>query len=472
MKKAEQKTLLLQPLMLLVLSLWCSAALLTIAAFFQLVQPWLSVVLIAPLICMFILVLHQLRRWSHRTRLEKGLVFFLIVVWISHLVQCFTPETGFDAVWYHLPVIKLIVTNNGFAYSPELYQSVNPLFSDLLFLAGYQLKGETGAKLIGYFLALTLAIVSFALARLTLARTWALLFTIAVSLIQVVSWQSASAYIDVAKALWEVAAVYVLIVTYLQYRRGVIPQKTIWLQLTTAALLFGASLASKHFSIALLPTMLLMIWLLFHRWKYVIFYGSVSLFVLLPFDWRSYVLTGDPFYSMTHHFKTFSAFGNYATPAQQLLQRGIRLPYSLLTSLTVRDYISPLLVLTLPLLFWLVRYWKKLDRTAHVLVLFLATQWLVWWIVPPLSTRYALSGFIILLLLITQMLAQFSSSSEKRTTWVLVLYCLILVTTALPRFYVNFRSWQYISGKQTKTEYIKQFYDGSIDQKLQDWHDL
>lgn len=459
-------------IVLLVTGLWLGGALMSIAAFFGTLHSWLSVVLLIPISCFLLLTITQLKALSHTTRLEKGLLLFLVIVWFSHLLQCFTPETGFDAVWYHLPIIKLMLVNHGLIYSPELYQSVNPLYSDMLLLLGFQTVGEVGAKLISYLLAVTLILVAYGLARLFLNRTWSLLFAIAVSLMQVVAWQAASAYIDVAKALWELSSLYVLLVTYIQNKRRQISSRQFVAQLLLSALFFSASLASKHFSIVLIPVMLLIIWYLFHQWKYIGIYLLVSLLVLIPFNWRSYALTGDPFYSMTYHLRTFSTFGNYTTPLQQLLQRTIRLPLSLVQIAIVRDYISPLLVLTIPLLIWIAVKVKKLDITVKVLAIFAASQWLVWWIIPPASTRYALSGFIVVLLLITNMLAEFSAKSTARKKWIIGFYVCVLLISFLPRLYVNQRSWQYLTKKQSKEQYLQQFYDGSIDEKLNRWHGL
>src|SRR5690606_12153593 len=147
-----------------------------------------------------------------------------------HATGIFVPETGFDAVWYHLPVIKAFSEAHRFVYLPDLYQSLNPLFSDSIFLLGFQVAGDLGTQAIAYAFGLTLVIITYALSRAVLPRTWALGVTLLISTFQVVTWQASSFYIDVAKAVWELAAVWL-----------VLKQKNIGL----AGLFLGASVASK-----------------------------------------------------------------------------------------------------------------------------------------------------------------------------------------------------------------------------------
>jgi len=141
---------------------------------------------------------------------DKLLPIPLIIIWLSHLVQVFVPETGFDALWYHLPIVKAMVENRGLVYLPNLYQSVNPLFADLFFALGYVVLGDLGTKIVAYLFALGLMVVSYLLARKYLNRNWSLLLITLVSTFQVVSWQSASFYIDLAKAFFEITALLFL----------------------------------------------------------------------------------------------------------------------------------------------------------------------------------------------------------------------------------------------------------------------
>ena len=95
-------------------------------------------------------------------------------------------------------------------------------------------------------------------------------------------------------------------------------------------------------------------------------------------------------------------------------------------------------------------------------------QWLIWWYLPPLSTRYALSGFITLSLIQIYLVSQMKK--RQMTKIILSLVVVSIWLNILPRFYVNLRSMTYILGFQTKKQYIEQFYDGWADNVLKKWY--
>src|SRR5258708_1946884 len=108
-------------------------------------------------------------------KIDQFLVGSLVVIWFIHLLGVFVPETGFDAVWYHLPIVSEFAKLHRVMYLPDFYQSLNPLWSDLIFLHGYQLAGEIGAKFVAYIFGLSFLFVSYQLAREVMNRRWALI---------------------------------------------------------------------------------------------------------------------------------------------------------------------------------------------------------------------------------------------------------------------------------------------------------
>jgi hypothetical protein len=143
--------------------------------------------------------------------LEKAIFILVILTWMSHLVQVFTPEVGFDAVWYHLPVIKAILEQQKLVFIPDFYQSANPLLSDLIFGIGFFFAGELGSKIVAYLFGVALIVSSYILSRKFLNKFWSLVVVLIISTFQVVAWQSASFYVDVAKAFWEISSLVFLL---------------------------------------------------------------------------------------------------------------------------------------------------------------------------------------------------------------------------------------------------------------------
>jgi hypothetical protein len=401
------------------------------------------------------------------TRLAQ---FCLGAIWSLHFLGLFTPETGFDAVWYHLPVIARFVEAGSIFFIPELYQSVNPLFSDLIFGVGYWLGGEFGTKVVSYVIGLAFIWYCYELAGFFLSKKWTLLAVVMISTFQVVSWQSSSFYVDLAKAMWEVAAVTMLLQFYQQ--QAVSQKSTKWFLL--AGLFFGASLATKLFSLFLIPVFSWGVWSLSlkNKWKNVFIFMISSLIVAWPFYFYTYQNTGTPFYSFGIHEQKLSEIGGQSSLVLYFLARLGALPASL-TQLTLfsRDYTTLLFLVFSPLLLvFFSQIWS--DKKMRFLLIFSVYQYLIWWFLPPLSTRYALSGFVTLLIVFLIAIQKYLKVKPEAKKYVIATIGLAIAINVLPRLVVAQRQWKYLSGQQSKTEYIQQFYDGNIDQHLKKWHHL
>jgi len=386
-------------------------------------------------------------------------------------MQVFVPETGFDALWYHLPIAKAIIENKGLVYLPNLYQSVNPLFADLYFTFGYLLLGDLGSKIIANLFALGLIFISYLLARKYLNKNWSILLITLVSTFQVVAWQSASFYVDLAKAFFEISSLFFLF-SFLFDGSLVVKsknKKNIKF-LIISGIIFGASLASKLFSIFLLPVYLLLVYLFSNqnKLKNIVTFLLSSLMLPLPFYLFTYLNTGSPFYSLIVHLEKLQEIGGNSNVFLYLFNRTIRLPLSLFELFTTRDYVSFIFLVFLPIIIF---YHKKLFTKQNLfLLIFALSQYLLWWYLPPQSSRYAISGFIVLTILYFKIIKSFVVI-KKEYFWSIILTIIFSIAINFtPRLIINKRSLEYLSGNQTKTEYLEQFYDGSIDNKIKEWH--
>lgn len=387
--------------------------------------------------------------------------FLLIAIWFSHLIQVFVPETGFDALWYHLPVIEAVIKNRGLVYLPTLYQSLNPLFADLIFGLGYLVARDFGTKISAYLFGLALAFSSYKTARLFLSNNWSLLLTIIVSTFQVVAWQSASFYVDVAKAVFDLGAFYFL----LKYQKSQRQR-----HLLISALIFSMSLGTKLFSLFLLPVYLLLTYLVSekNRLRQTGNYLAISLLIPLPFYIFAFLHTGNPFYALAIHGEKLAEIGGFANRSDYLADRTRWLPISLFQLTLSKDYTSIIFLIFLPII------WQLRKLTTHPklvpLLIFATTQYLLWWYLPPVSTRYALAGFISLALLYLILLSYKIRHNQQYLLPILISIILAIMINLAPRLLVNLRSLNYLAGRQTKQQYLEQFYDGSIDHHIKEWH--
>jgi hypothetical protein len=460
----------------LVVTLFLSGVVTMLAGFSLRLHPLLSYMLVLPLLFLFLLCVKLILFFKEKntSNAERFLLVILGGIWLLHATGVFVPETGFDAVWYHLPIIKIFVDFGKVFYIPYYYQSANPMFSDLIFLLGFQTLKDLGAKLIAFLFGITCVLVSYQLARQFFNRFWSLVTVIIISSFQVLAWQSSSFYIDVAKAMWEVSACWMLF----KYQQQPTPRNLLW-----TGLFFGASLATKLFSLFVFPAYLIGIFL-FRR------YGSekkgkpslpvisfiafvlISLIVVLPFYITTYRTTGTPFYSFTVHTQKLEEIGGEKSPVKYLLKRSLLLPSSLTElSLFNKDYTTLIFLVFFPLLLIYRRQiWQ--DKKLRFLFLFSLLQWFIWWYLPPLSSRYALSGFITLTILYLWCIDRYIKEKPAAKNYIYLAIAISVLINIVPRIVVTERNLKYILHFQTKKEYIHQFYDGSIDVNLQMWYGM
>ncbi len=465
---ARQLTKVHQHLALLLISSWlCVGTLASVAGFVGLYSWPLVFFLFLPGIILIVLiskVFVVMQRWGIR---EQSLVYLLATTWLIHLVSVFVPEHGFDAVWYHLPLIQTYSEASRFVFLPQFYQSVNPQFSDALLGLGYFVAQDTGVKMVAYALAVTLAALTYFSARLWIERRWALLIACVVSLMQVVAWQASSAYVDVAKALWEVGAV--MVAWQVSQIKSNFKIRTLLVLLYGA--LCGASLATKLFSVILLPVFIYMLWEM--RPHIRVFLMSMMLMIAfaVPFWAWSWYHTGNAFVSAGIHLDKLTELTGAHSWSAYIQEKTIyswEAPF--VASFGIRDYTNPCMWLFIAyILYIMVR--RRIMQQVIGSLLFAFFQVCIWWYIPPLSTRYALSGFIIIPLIFCIHFVQ-----DARVQWLeRLLYMGIAascVALLVPRLFVTARDLQYLLGYQTKKNYIEQFYDGNADTHLRSWHQL
>lgn len=408
------------------------------------------------------------RQLHKETFFIKFLATIQTVLSVVYLTGFLIPEVAFDAVWYHLPVIKAITQQHGLIYLQPIYQSLNPLFTDLIYGIGYSASPAWGTKVIAYLFFLSLIYHCYHFSSHFVTKKWAIFFTILVSTFQVIAWQSTSFYVDLPKAYWEIASLLAL----LQYYQS---KRNENLLLVLSACFFGASLGTKLFSLFLLPVFWLLIFfstqLPKKAVKDILIFSMISILVPLPFYLFAYYHTGNPLYSFSVHLLKLGEIGGNSQSLQYLFERTLQLPLSLLQLLVARDYTSPVLILTLPLIAkYRTQIWKK--KELRMLLLFSGYQFLIWWYVPPLSTRYALSGFITWALLSVWALQRFVQENPHFEKIVQLVLMILLLVQIAPRVFVATKNVQYFFSNQTQEEYIRSKFDGTIDRHLKNWYGI
>ena len=148
---------------------------------------------------------------------SKILIYVNLLILLSlialNLLGVFMPELGFDALWYHLPLSKLLLARGQWYFPGGLYYySAMPRLAEVISLPLFSLIGYHGPKLVQFFSGLITSLLIYRLAkRFTSDR---LLSLTAVNLFYatwLVSWQSSSGYVDLVRTAFEMTALYFLV---------------------------------------------------------------------------------------------------------------------------------------------------------------------------------------------------------------------------------------------------------------------
>src|ERR1039457_573371 len=180
----------------------------------------------------------------------------LAILLAAALLMSLAPETGRDALIYHLAAPKLFLKHHGFCFTPGNPLAQGPFHTEMLFMLALFLKGDVLAKLINFafLLAILLGIRQFAVIRWG-KNGFPYLCMLVFAMIPSVFNEMHTAYIDLAVTFSIMAALYAFLRWDERKERG-------WLFLS--ALFTGIALASKYTTL-LLPAVGVLGLLLGHR---------------------------------------------------------------------------------------------------------------------------------------------------------------------------------------------------------------
>ena len=217
-------------------------------------------------------------------------LFFLVIA----LTGALAPESGYDALWYHLQFPRMWLTHGTILDFPTEFHSLYPMTWELLYGAGLALGGPISAKLLHFCTLPLLAIMVYQMTRRFLPDTtpWpAVAFLVSAP---TMLWEATTANVDLALTLHAGLALYALL-------RFAESETRPWLLL--AALQVGLALATKHlgFFVLLPAATWLGIFLLRRRGLrqaviLVALFTGVSLLIASPWYVRSWIATGNPFF--------------------------------------------------------------------------------------------------------------------------------------------------------------------------------
>ena len=173
------------------------------------------------------------------------MVFFLGVVLLAGLLLVLTPETGKDALIYHLAVPKLYLRHHGFYFIPGNVFAGYPLLGEMHYLLALFIQNDILAKAIHYaVLCGTLLGISLFIRFLMRENGFPALSMLIFVTIPSVFAVSHAAYNDLFVTFFTLAAVY----SFLRWSED---NSHIWLIL--CAIFSGSAAACKYTALLLAP---------------------------------------------------------------------------------------------------------------------------------------------------------------------------------------------------------------------------
>lgn len=349
--------------------------------------------------------------------LRVSLIVFLVLA-ILNFLTVFTPEIGFDALWYHLTLPKLWLLKRQWYFSGGLlYYSVMPRLAETLFIPLISLTGFVGPKLVQFTAGLGAAYLTYKIAlSLKLNRFYSLLSAFTFYITWLVSWQSGSAYVDLIRTFLEVTALWFYI--RCKFIKG--------------SFFLGLAIGTKWLALGSLAI-------------FTIVFGPAIVFpaLLIASPWFiiAYHFTGNPVYPLFEHFLS------HTIPSiQEMLPRFFLSP--VLLTKPVDDFLSPYagVFLILTVIAFLISG-REIKKVAAVGLLGTALALML----NPPSSRFLLPYFPALCISAMVVI------SRLKPLWQDLFSCLLIgsfIFVLSLRLYAFKKYVPYLTGKQSTNEFL------------------
>lgn len=304
------------------------------------------------------------------TKFEFAILLLIITTVLINFIGVLSPETAFDALWYHLTLPKLYLQNNSVFFVPGglFYYSVMPKLGEMLYVGALSIGPEQLAKFIHFLFGTASVFVLYKLSRLFFQRPFALLTCLVYYANLVVAWLSTTAYIDLIRTFYEILALYAFLKYYTHKQKN-------WLYVS--AVMVGCAITTKLLAFSTLVLFIALFIITFYKslslkqlfQKLSLFIG-ISLLIPLPWLIFSYSTTGNPVYPFFSNIYPIS-------PTTISVQRIV----TDLLNLLIRsaDPISPIYLIILP--FAIARF-STFKPMLKIVVYYCFLALILWYFTP------------------------------------------------------------------------------------------
>lgn len=337
------------------------------------------------------------------------LIAFLSFAVLNFLINL-APEVGFDALWYHLTLPKIYLMTHHVSYLPGglLYYSVMPRLVEMMYGFGLSVSQSAAVpKMIHFLFGLAWAGGVYITAREYLTRRGALAAALVSYGTYLVTWLSATAYIDLVVAFYAALALWGVLRYLNSEENG---------YLYLAAIFMGLTLSGKLYGLILLVVLVGLLIFSKTSWKMVLSFAGIAIAIVLPFYLQAYFSTGNPIYPVFSVKESALAMytGGYNNLKDWYLEGWWRNLPHLFWGIVVYRF-AP--IFSLVFLVFFAKEWKKM---LPLLIVFLSFFFL-WSLNPVQEPRYFIVILPVLATISIYTLANISWKVFKVLVFVLLL---------------------------------------------------
>ena len=381
---------------------------------------------------------------TKRSIWETSALFLLGILLLADFVLTLTPETGKDALTYHLAVPKLYLLHHGFYFIPGNAFAGYPLLGEMNYLLALFLQNDILAKAMNFVIlcGILLGISLFARHVLQNLRFFSLSILIFASIPSVFA-VSHAAYSDLFVTFFTLAAIY----SFFRWSEN---QLVAWLIL--CGLFSGSAAACKYTAMIATPLGCLgILWLAkrsgngaMETLRRLALYAATAFMAGSPFYLKNWIVTGNPFYPFFYGIFGGKGWDPDQARLYDLLIQNLGMGRSLLDylllpwnlsfranmdSLAFDGMIGPIFLLTLPFLAALRRW----DTPLRMMLIY-ALLTFCFWASSAQQIRYLIPLFPLLALFVGEILTH-CYQSQKRSF--ILLLCLVAGSLAFNGYHIT-----------------------------------
>lgn len=398
---------------------------------------------------LFLRAISLLRQFSPRilgfSNLEKVFIFILFLQFNLNFIGLLVPETAFDALWYHLPEAQVYQSTGHIQKIPELLYSTMPRLGEMYLTLAMFAHSFVVVKLISFLACILYLVACYLVSRLFLSRPLSLLVMVIVNSFPLVAWQSASAYIDLPRAVFELGSIYCLV----QFFK--LKQPTWFLN---SALLTGFALSIKMQSFIHLFATIVVVLYFSKSIKLVACFLLLVALVTSPWYLDNFLSSGHPLYPLNLPSKQIDQLQHAGTnsPSVWISHQLLRLPLlPVELGLNPREQLSPIIMFLLPLLIW---QFKSVVQKLFPLIPYLFITLVLWYFIPPPESRYLLGSLPILIILLIYSVISLPEKYMALKSLSLVACFLSLLLTFSIRLAASYKYLPLLTGQITPKQYL------------------